>query len=624
MLTLALAPFALALQTAVQAPQFELQLVRADAGPVAGAQVRWFEGEAPRDDLGAFDAAALASGKLALADERGRVVIEGARESVNIAASLPGWWGFAFADKAEAGVHRLPAPAGADALSTLVLHLDRDLVFETVGGDGARVGNVPVVLRSGLSSLCASSGADGKGLIRHAGVWWEHAMGAPLRAEDAGRIQPEAKATLEIESIPRAERRPVALGAAMPTASVVLSVGGLKEVLLTVRTTADVAPLDGSYVYEPFRGGRYRLLPQAGGTVEARLWILDRGTPLELHVRRNACSDAHPATIDASSLRAGAADVTVGEGRRTLRVRPHIDGGSRPFTEFTVIQEVESYGGYRSVETTRLASDMHGDLVIDISSDRRFDPLVVVHRDEEFGDRLGVVSFVEPVPSAVKLALSRRGTLQLTLVDDQGVPVANARAHARLDDMVLAAASDGAAAAKQRTIPGDRGPILDEQGCVLLSRPDRDYLDPFGDLGWRGTLSVTVAGFAPAEVELHSNGGFVRLVLPRPATISGRVRSADPEALSGLNLLLLFLEDGRSEVAAPRLVSTCGRDGRFEFSGLRAAGDRPVVVPRRPKETYTLIVRRLASCAQPVELTRREGLRVGPGETLDLGDIEVR
>lgn len=53
MLTLALAPFALAVPAAVQAPQFELQLVRADAGPVAGAQVRWFEGEAPHDDLGA-------------------------------------------------------------------------------------------------------------------------------------------------------------------------------------------------------------------------------------------------------------------------------------------------------------------------------------------------------------------------------------------------------------------------------------------------------------------------------------------------------------------------------------------------------------------------------------------
>jgi len=66
MLTLALASFAFALPTAVQAPQFELQLVRADAGPLADAQVRWFEGEAPRDDLGAFEAAAVASGKRAL------------------------------------------------------------------------------------------------------------------------------------------------------------------------------------------------------------------------------------------------------------------------------------------------------------------------------------------------------------------------------------------------------------------------------------------------------------------------------------------------------------------------------------------------------------------------------
>jgi hypothetical protein len=377
-------------------------------------------------------------------------------------------------------------------------------------------------------------------------------------------------------------------------------------------------------VYEPFRDGRYQLLPQADGSVQARLWILNRGTPVELHVRRNACSDAHPATIDASSLRSGVADVTVGEGRRTLRVRPHIDGSSRPVSEFTVIQEVESYGGYRSVETTRLTSDIHGDLVVDISSDRWFDPLVVVHRDEAFGDRLGVVSFENPVGSAVKLALLPRGRLNLTVVDDQGAPVANSRAHVRLDETVIPAALDGAAASKQRSIPGDRGPILDEHGCVVLSRPDRDYLDTFGDRGWSGTLSVKVTGFAPAEVELQSDAESVRIVLPRPATISGRVRTADPDALAGINLLLLFLEDGRSEVAAPGIVANCGRDGRFEFSGLRAAGDRPVVVPRRPKETYTLIVRRLASGAQPVELARREGLRVGPGETLDLGEIEVR
>jgi hypothetical protein len=34
-------------------------------------------------------------------------------------------------------------------------------------------------------------------------------------------------------------------------------------------------------------------------------------------------------------------------------------------------------------------------------------------------------------------------------------------------------------------------------------------------------------------------------------------------------------------------------------------------------------VRRVVSGARPVELTRREGLLVGPGETLDVGEIVI-
>jgi hypothetical protein len=675
----ALASFVFALPAAVQAPQFELQLVRADAGPVAGAQVRWFEGEAPRDDLGAFEAAALASGKLALADERGRVVIAGERERLNIAASLPGWWGYMYSDGAGSVVidgerrrlkiagnprgnewsdvqryvqryawlrdssgHAAQHREDSSSLS-LVLHADRELDFHVVDREGVGVAGVPVLLRSsmnaGVRSLRAVSGVNGRGAFRHASAWWAAESESSRRVEPFGGADEEGESdtnaprtmplfvvstndwpTLEVESLPHSSRRRIELGKELPSEPVVVSASDLTEVVLSVRTAADVAPLDGGWVTDPDDWTRFPLVAPVGGIAgvsQARLWVHADSAPIALYARRNSTSAEYPFSIWRPAVLAARAEVVVGRDHRTLRARPLIDGRVRPHTEFTLVWEHPGDHGYYRPRIARVTSDASGDLLLDIELSREPERLLVVYRAAASRDLVGLVASDAGQDNSAEIALAPRNEFILALADDRGTPLADAQANVWIGDEYVTAEPNHDEPTWRNAVASRS---VDEYGRTRVTRTDWSYVDLLGS--WGGNLSVSADGYATAESHFDAQTKHLRLVLPREARVSGRIRSANPDKLSQLDVLLLRREEGVPEKHAPGFVADCGRDGSFEFSGLRSAGDQSVV-PLRPTESYTLSVRRVVSGARPVELTRREGLLVGPGETLDVGEIVI-
>ncbi|MBL8802804.1 MAG: hypothetical protein JNN27_12450 [Planctomycetes bacterium] len=596
MLTLALAPFALAFQAADQAPQFELQLVRADAGPVAGAQVRWFEGEAPRDDLGAFEAAALASGKLALADERGRVVIQGARERVNIAASLPGWWGFAFA---------------GEVSPRLALHKDGDLVVYLRDAEGQPVAGVSVEVaftsRASFSQLLRSASSDSTGriVVPHLRAWtatnveavsrfeWDHAPN--LRGDAYEGLALE----LRVQALPATSTPERVL--ALPLVDEVVTIEGLRfaAVALEVRVGRDVAPFE-RYSFEELSTKR-QLVGEGRWvdgvyTTELNVWPVRLGHGLSLGLRRNAVSDLLTAAVTADDiaddLRARA---DVGWLARTWRLRLTRDDAPAVNDEFDVLLPERQSAQRKAVAVT----DANGELWIDVRS--RFDrhgTLVFSERSGPVRGSVGVVRIDEETPALAKVELVPRSEIPIEIVDDIGAPVAGAK-------VCWSAWQDSLSTDSFHSFETSLN--ANQLGQCSLSRPIEHYAT---GAAWEGRMQVTAHGHAIAEQTFYWHTTRLRFVLERCAVMRGYIRTSDPEAATNLNLLLLRREHDVPESHASGVTLGCSCDGRFEFPDLRPA-------------EYTLIVRRVVSGARPVEITRRNKLVLMPGEVLDLGEIVI-
>jgi hypothetical protein len=596
-LALALASFAFALQAAIQAPQFELQLVRADAGPVAGAQVRWFEGEAPRDDLGAFEAAALASGKLALADERGRVVIAGERERVNAVASLPGWWGFAFA---------------GEVSPRLALHEDGELVVHLRDADGEPVAevSVEVAFTSNLRAVqrlrSASSDAAGRIVVPHLRAWsaanaeavsrfeWDHAQ--KLREDPYEGLALE----LRVQALPATSTPERVLP--LPLVDEVVAIEGLRftAVALEVRVGRDVAPFE-RYSFEElstkraFIGEGRRV--DGVYTTELSVWPVRLGHGLSLGLRRNAVSDPLTAAVRADDiaddLRARA---DVGWLARTWRLRLTRDGAPAVNDEFDVLLPQRQSAQREAVAVT----DANGELWIDVRS--RFDEygtLVFSERSGPVRGSVGVVRIDEETPALAKVELVPRSEIPIEIVDDIGAPVAGAKVR-------WSAWQDSLSTDSFHSFETSLN--ANQLGQCSLSRPIEHYAT---GAAWEGRMQVTARGHAIAEQSFYWHTTRLRFVLERCAVVRGYIRTSNPEAVTDLNLLLLRRENHVPEAKSPGVTLGCSCDGRFEFDELRPA-------------EYTLIVRRVVSGARPVELARREKLVLTKGQVLDLGEIEVR
>ncbi|MBL8802805.1 MAG: hypothetical protein JNN27_12455 [Planctomycetes bacterium] len=625
--------------------------------------MRWFEGEAPRDDLGAFEAAAVASGKLALADERGRVVIEGARERVNVAASLPGWWGYMYFDGAgsvvidgerrrlkiagnprgnewsDVQLYAWPRVSSGHAAQhredssslSLVLHADQELDFHVVDREGIGVPGVPVLLWSpmnaGARSLHAVSGVDGNGAFRHASAWWEAetAFSRFIDAHNEARQAPDRDKTkpmieiaygghsggwprLEVESLPHSSRRRIELGKELPRERVVVSASDLTEVVLSVRTIADVAPLDGGWVADPDDRTRFPL-EMVAGVSQARLWVHADSAPTALYARRNSSSAEYPFSIWRPAVLAGRADAVVGRDHRTLRVRPLIDGGVRPHTEFTLVWEHAVGPGpeYRPW-VAEVTSDAYGHVLVDIKRTIEPERLLVVSRSTASPDLVGLVETDEWKRDFAEVALVPRWEVTLQLRDDLGTPLAGKHAKVMVGNEPVDPVPNRCEVSWRVAFPSDLQHATDKDGCMKVSRSNWSYVNMFGS--WGRPLTVSVDGHATAELEFDANAKSATLVLPRAATMRGYVRTADPDKVAGLNLLLLRRESDVPEAKSPGVTLGCSCDGRFEFEALRPA-------------EYTLIVRRVVSGARPVEITRRNKLVLMPGEVLDLGEIVI-
>ena len=593
----ALASFAFALPTAVQAPQFELRLVRADAGPVAGAQVRWFEGEAPRDDLGAFEAAALASGKLALADERGRVVIEGARERVNIAASLPGWWGFAFA---------------GEVAPWLELHKDGDLVVHLRDDKGQPVAGVSVEVaftsRAFFSQLLrsASSDAAGRIVLPHVRAWsaanveavWRILWGdhSPKSRDDAYE---GLALELRVQALPATSTPERVL--ALPLVDEVVTIEGLRfaAVALEVRVGRDVAPFE-RYSFEELSTKR-QLVGEGRWvdgvyTTELTVWPVRLGHGLSLGLRRNAVSDLLTAAVTADDIADDhRARADVGWLARSWRLRLTRDGAPAVNAEFDVLLPERQSAQRKAVAVT----DANGELWIDVRS--RFDrhgTLVFSERSGPVRGSVGVVRIDEETPALAKVELVPRSEIPIEIVDDIGAPVAGAKVR-------WSAWQDSLNTDSFHSFETSLN--ANQLGQCSLSRPIEHYAT---GTAWEGRMQVTAHGHAIAEQTFYWHTTRLRFVLERCAVMRGYIRTSDPEAATNLNLLLLRREQAVPESHAPGVTLGCSCDGRFEFDELRPA-------------EYTLIVRRVVPGARPVELARREKLVLTKGQVLDLGEIVI-
>jgi hypothetical protein len=416
--------------------------------------------------------------------------------------------------------------------------------------------------------------------------------------------------TLEVESLPHSSRRRIELGKELPSEPVVVSASDLTEVVLSVRTAADVAPLDGGWVTDPDDWTRFPLVAPVGGiagVTQARLWVHADSAPIALYARRNSSSAEYPFSIWRPAAMAGRAEAVVGRDHRTLRVRPLIDGSVRPRTEFRLVHSDQGSGWHSFASwASTVSSDANGDILFDVRSAPDLKSFAVVHTSATTGDRVGVVHGTPPIDGAIELLLLPRNQIELTMVDDLGVPLPRARTQVSIKRAAVDGLPHCAVGMPIRPVPEDLGHELEARTGLVVSRSNRDYLEG----PWSGLLSVSVDGHASAEVEFDANTKSATLVLPRFATILGYVRTADPDKVAGLNLLLLRRERHVPESESPGVSLGCSCDGRFEFEALRPA-------------EYTLIVRRVVSGARPVELARRDKFVLMPGQVLDLGEIVI-
>jgi len=617
--------------------QREITVVRPDGSPATGAQVRWFEGEPPANDLGALDDAAIASGNLLVADERGNVMLPGER-TMNVVASAPGSW-----------TCRLRLPP--DGSARLQLQPDSEVLVETVDAKGVPVGDVPVLLWFEESDAASSwsahqalrtNSSTGRVVFRHASVrlpvrldpstgfaWdWELAQSSRAIAGESGWF-----VQVLCNPVPSGARAPCPNP---PDAEPVrLSVEGLAAVDVVVRdSNGPVDWKDGELVSDPFRCNEARISfgefsvcsleswenllrffpmgvrePLREG--RAKVWMALGGAARFALVRRNALSDGFVATLSSPALgetHALARTVDVDVRLRTRYFRPLVDGDRIPNATFEVRRECsdfdssalarsdssasvddrdrewpEELSGSEFSAPHRLVTDADGVFAID--SARQLLPGLAVKLEREgkpplfagVADRFGAPG--QPVLFQLRAAPA---PVRGTVVDDTGAPIEGARV----------------SLVGVPYVPMEL--TADALGAFECPTPSL----------WQVRGTANMPGHRQATLEQRVDDEPIVAVLCRNAGARGVLRVTDPHGPVDLNVLLLRREAGVPLESSPGRSIGCSCDGLFEF---------PDLEPGR----YTLIVRRARSGKKPLELATVESFEVNAGEVSDLGEIRV-
>jgi protocatechuate 3,4-dioxygenase beta subunit len=163
-------------------------------------------------------------------------------------------------------------------------------------------------------------------------------------------------------------------------------------------------------------------------------------------------------------------------------------------------------------------------------------------------------------PAAVTLRLTAPLTLQGTVVDDAGGPVAGVRVQATR----AAERSMGPRVVTTLDPEGARPTVTDEQGAYVLRNV------PTGDL----TITFDHPDFAilTKDLSLAASRDLGRTVLARGATISGEVVDADGKPVAGIGIYAWRPSGGNSGTGRRNASATADEQGKFAFRGL-ADGD---------------------------------------------------
>jgi hypothetical protein len=576
-------------------------------------------------------------------------VIEGARERVNVVASLPGWWGYEYAGEARPRFRLLP---------------DRDIVVDAIGIDGKPVGSLPVTLRyerydDSLGVLrTVSDPVTGRAVFRHGNPWFERTVytteiswprtlasmqSSLTRIYVPGRLPEEYVSPVYERGLGENEcweaiddsfygylefvsagsghacRAPIPDPPPHDAFRFVASEGA--DLLLAYSFGAGVIPFEPSEVQLASTGARLSL---TGGcwsgrkVLRARLSSSEAGRNLTLRVRRNAISDWLSSTLpDTSLYKHGAIEAKFGTSARTYRIRATIDGAAVPEESI----EAQSHGQFKTPRRATLTTDSNGDVLIDVVGGQER-VLVLSHRLPSIGGRITVECLGGSQAHRIEVATETPPWSELEIVDERDVPASGAEVEAqpgaaeseehgkrrfRFQCTFLSFESDGDESEAGIGGPPDETSLSDSQGRGVLLATEEHWA---GGRAWEGSVEASAPGHRSAAQSVATSTTHLRFVLERRAALHGYLRTSDPASAENLNLLLLRREDGVSETHAPGVTLGCSCDGRFEFDELRPA-------------EYTLIVRRVVSGARPVELARRDKFVLMPGQVLDLGEIVI-
>jgi hypothetical protein len=320
--------------------------------------------------------------------------------------------------------------------------------------------------------------------------------------------------------------------------------------------------------------------------------------------RRNAVSDWSGVWLALGDAAPTEVRVTPAAGLRSIRIRPSADVGAQ-LVSFTARRLIGSapLTSYRGATPTPLA---HG----------------AVARWSEEGE----------------VRLDEAGELRVDLVEDSASQFALIELRAqRSDASSVEAVVDARGAAAFREEPFEavfRAPrvavagfVLDEMrrpvvgASVWIAKSDLVLAQLESDAAGAFTYRSALAGpfqlvaMAPDRIPSRSDGlaagaSALEIVLPRSSGVRGRLVSDSSASLAESNLVLLRVDSDAPPGSSPGIVVSCDRRGEFELNGLSPG-------------SYVLYVRRVRYREPPVELARREGMEVLPGQIVDLGELRV-
>jgi len=599
----------------VDATDLTLRVARADGGPLAGAEVRWFHGETTWRDFAALDERA-AGGQIAALEQDGRVMLGPQAGPISAVATLPGWWGWTSA-----------RPDNGSGL-VLTLQPDFELNATAVGAGGLPRHDAPLRLRLASESASPSTTNASVRLL-----WDPAAKAYRLKHAEFLRRTLGAELVLDCDAFPPRAAPLVRLADRPDERSFQLDLSGLRTIeafaldatgqrsrnfvefeLAHARAGVALAPLRSpDPVFSASRVGvETRMFGAAEGDALFRDVLLDAG--VMLFARRNNLSDWSgvdaPRSSSATSVRIG---VQPGRGCETIVLSPSLRG--RPLTGVQLqLRRATAFDPELVVpfepEAAQLALDTNGAArVVSVWGGWTSMPAGEVRFDIAPKARL------------------EHGLVALTMRGSDGVPrfaLVDLRARAAADEHVVPVEFDPERHEVSGVVRDSRGRAL-EQARVTLdcvdqasSRGEQRFFVriavAFTDA--EGRFSIPCPREGPLRLEASSaqrpsqvleglsSGAKLEITLAGRGAVFGVLRGASLDAAS-LNVLLVR---GGGEPGG--WSSSCSRDGAFEFA-------------QAPPGLYTLIVRRVRSGEVPLELLRRAEVEVPANGALDLGELSL-